>query len=201
MSNINNNLKADLNSPKYKILALFGKSGAGKDTIQKWLIEKFPNWNGIVSCTTRPKREYERDGIDYHFLEPDEFAEKVLNGSMLEATSFNDWFYGTSIDELKENTINVGVFNIEGVSCLLEDSRLEILPVYIQCYDRERLYRNLKREKNPNCLEICRRFLTDEKDFSNIPFDFIPYANVYNKEIRFDGIINVPEIKDFIYNN
>ena len=66
---------------------------------------------------------------------------------MLEATSFNDWFYGTSIDELKENTINVGVFNIEGVSCLLEDSRLEVLPVYIQCYDRERLYRNLKREK------------------------------------------------------
>ena len=39
------------------------------------------------------------------------------------------------------------------------------------------MLRNIKREKVPNCLEICRRFITDEKDFSDINFDYITFDN------------------------
>ena len=99
---------------KYKLIALFGESGAGKDTIQKWMVSKLEGTKGIVSYTTRPKRDYEVEGKDYHFLTNEEFAIKVLDGTMLEATSFNDWFYGTSIDELDKDKINIGVFNIHG---------------------------------------------------------------------------------------
>ena len=54
---------------KIKILALFGKSGAGKDTVQKYIVKKIPSlFNGIVSCTTRPQREFEYNGKDYHFI-------------------------------------------------------------------------------------------------------------------------------------
>ena len=78
---------------KIKVVALFGKSGAGKDTVQRYLIDAYPNdAKGIVSCTTRPKRDYEQHGVDYHYLTTEKFAEKVLNGEMLEATEFNDWF-------------------------------------------------------------------------------------------------------------
>lgn len=75
---------------RIKIIALFGKSGAGKDTIQKRLTEKLVNAHGIVSCTTRPIREKEKDGIDYNFLSVEDFTKKVLNGEMLEATEFNN---------------------------------------------------------------------------------------------------------------
>ena len=98
----------------YKIIALFGPSGSGKDTLAKILAER-KDINEIVSCTTRPMRDYEKDGVDYHFLTNEDFAKKVLDGSMLEATSFRDWFYGTPIDSLKEDKINVGVFNIQGI--------------------------------------------------------------------------------------
>ena len=162
---------------KYKILALFGESGAGKDTIQKWMVSKLEGTKGIVSCTTRPKRDYEIEGQDYYFIDPIKFAEKVLNGTMLEATSFNDWFYGTPIDELDKNKINIGVFNIQGIECLLEDSRLDVIPVYVEVSDKTRLIRTLQREENPNCLEICRRFQTDKKDFDDIPFDFEVFGN------------------------
>lgn len=162
---------------KYKILALFGKSGAGKDTVQKQLIKASPTWNGIISCTTRPKRDYEKNGVDYYFLSLEEFTQKVLNMSMLEATEFNNWFYGTTLDALKKNTVNIGVFNIKGIECLLQDPRLEVIPVYIYCEDRIRLIRNLNREQEPNCKEICRRFLADERDFSNIDFTYFTFDN------------------------
>ena len=182
---------------KYKILALFGKSGAGKDTIQKWLTTNY-NMNGIISCTTRPPRDYERDGIHYHFLSNEEFAQKVLNMSMLEATIFNDWCYGTPIESLKEDKINVGVFNIQGIECLLQDNRLDILPIFIDCSDKKRLLRNIKREKVPNCLEICRRFITDEKDFSDINFDYITFDNNDDRNRGFYGILNLPTVKEFL---
>ena len=182
---------------KYKVLALFGKSGAGKDTIQKWLTTNY-NMNGIISCTTRPPRDYERDGIHYHFLSNEEFAQKVLNMSMLEATVLNDWCYGTPIESLKEDKINVGVFNIQGIECLLQDNRLDILPIFIDCSDKTRLLRNIKREKVPNCLEICRRFITDEKDFSDINFDYITFDNNDDRNRGFYGILNLPAVKEFL---
>lgn len=159
------------NKMKYKILALFGESGTGKDTIQKWIVSNLSNTKGLVSCTTRPQRDYEVDGVDYHFLEADVFANKIIDGSMLEATTFNNWFYGTPIEALDKDKINVGVFNIQGIECLLDDSRLDVIPVYVWAPPKERLIRALDREKNPNCTEVCRRFLADEKDFDYIPFE------------------------------
>jgi guanylate kinase len=106
-----------------------------------------------------------------------EFTQKVLNGSMLEATEFRDWFYGTSIDELDVEKINVGVFNIAGIEALLADSRLEVIPVLVYAEDRIRLYRALMRERDPDCEEICRRFFADQKDFESIDFNYLIWEN------------------------
>ena len=162
---------------KIKIVALFGKSGAGKDAIQK-KITSSNNYHSIVSCTTRPAREKEKNSINYFFLTNDEFAEKVMNNEMLEATSFRGWFYGTSLDSLNQEQINIGVFNIAGIEALLEDSRLDVLPIWISAPDKVRLLRSLNREENPDCAEICRRFQTDEADFRAIDFDYETVENI-----------------------
>lgn len=162
---------------KIKIIALFGKSGAGKDTIQRQIKMNIPEVNSIVSCTTRPPREKEVNGVDYHFLSLEQFTQKVLNGDMLEATEFRDWFYGTSISELDPDKINVGVFNIAGIEALLADSRLEVVPVFVYAEDKVRLYRSLMREVDPDCEEICRRYFADQKDFENINFYYVVWEN------------------------
>ena len=175
---------------KYKILALFGESGAGKDTL-KDILAKREQTNKIVNTTTRPIREGEINGVSYHFIPPAEFAAGILNGDFIEATDFNDWFYGTSIKELKEDTVNIGVFNIYGIECMLTDPRLEVLPVYIKTSDKLRLLRALEREENPNCHEICRRFLADKKDFDDIPFE---YKVVNNDEGTFSSILQLTDL-------
>lgn len=180
---------------KFKILALFGESASGKDTIQKWLVntETGIPVHGIVSCTTRPRRDYEQEGIDYYFLTNEQFAEKVLNGDMLEATNFNNWFYGTPIDALDKTKINIGVFNPAGINALIADSRLEVIPLYVQASDKTRLLRSLNREENPNCAEICRRYFADKKDFYDFDFEYA----IINNEIAFDKKSLIMFLQDF----
>lgn len=157
---------------KYQVVALIGKAGAGKDSIQKATCELHPlMFHPIVSCTTRPAREGEIDGVDYHYITLNEFTRKVLNGDMLEATEFRDWFYGTTLDSLSKDKINIGVFNPAGVEALLEDPRLDVIIFEVVAPDKQRLMRYLNREETPDCAEMCRRYFTDEKDFSALDFD------------------------------
>ena len=126
----------------YKIIALIGEAGCGKDTIMKQVLAAAPDrFNEIISCTTRPPREGETDGVNYHFLTQDEFIIDVLANKMLEHTNFNGWNYGTSKDALREDKINIGVFNPAGIYALKdkEDIELEVYRVIVS--DKERMLR------------------------------------------------------------
>lgn len=162
----------------YKILALMGPSGSGKDTVLKEVLKKNPKeFNKIINCTTRPMREGEVNGVDYFFISPETFAEQVLNFDMIEATNFNDWFYGTSKDALVNNAINIGVFSPEAVEALLESPDIELMVLELAASDKTRLLRQLNREANPNVHEIIRRFKADEEDFADLDILRITLVN------------------------
>lgn len=163
---------------RYQVIALMGKAGAGKDTIQSATCHKHPElFNKIISCTTRPPRDNEKNGKDYHFLSVIDFTHKVLNGDMLEATEFRDWFYGTSIDSLVEDKINIGVFNPAGVEALLQTPNISVLVIYVDVDDKTRLMRYLQRSEHPDCAEMCRRYFADEKDFADLDFEYVTISN------------------------
>ena len=169
---------------KYKIVALFGEAGSGKDYIVKNIMKTELGkryLNEIISSTTRPPREGEKDGINYNFISYDEFTKK----DFLEYTTFRNWWYGTSIDSLDINKINIGVFNIAGIYQLtnsnINNKRVNCLPIYIKVNPKIRLIRQLQRENNPDCDEIIRRYLTDQKDFFNIPFEYKIIENNYDE--------------------
>lgn len=161
---------------KYKIIALFGEAGSGKDYIQKAVMKTIwgkTHFNQIISCTTRPPREGEKDGVDYHFISSsEEFFNFENLQKWIEFTNFRNWWYGTSIDHLSKDKINIGVFNIAGIKSINEDEEMECFPIYIKTYPKIRLLRQLQRETEPDCDEIIRRYLTDKKDFSEIPFHY-----------------------------
>lgn len=183
---------------KYTIVALCGEAGSGKDTLAAQLAKEY-DWNFVISCTTRPMREGEVDGVNYHFLSKDIFAEKILSGEMLEATIFNDWGYGTSIDSLKKDKINIGVFNPDGLSILSENSDINLYVFYLSVTPKERLLRQLNREENPNVEEIIRRYSADKKNFDFYLSGYNDYITLKN-ETKEDFEYNIKIIKDYLEN-
>lgn len=164
---------------KYRIIAFMGQAGSGKDTLMQRILTKNHSLHEIISCTTRPPREGEVNGVNYFFITPTQFGDKVLNGEMLEATCFNDWFYGTSYDSLRSDCVNIGVFNPAGIESLIERKDIELTVFYVQASDKTRLLRQLNREQDPDVHEIIRRFKADWIDFDDL--SDIPYVVLTNE--------------------
>ena len=83
------------------LIAISAPSGTGKSTLCEEIRRKKPEIKFSVSCTTRPKRKYEKDGINYYFLNEDEFKSKIKNNELLEYEEVHGYYYGTLINTLK----------------------------------------------------------------------------------------------------
>jgi len=83
------------------LIAISAPSGTGKSTLCEEIRRKKPEIKFSVSCTTRPKRNYEKDGINYYFLTEDEFKSKIKNNELLEYEEVHGYYYGTLINTLK----------------------------------------------------------------------------------------------------
>lgn len=85
------------------IAVLSGFSGAGKGTIMKHLLEKYPEkYHLSISATTRAPRQGEQDGREYFFKTTEEFEEMIANGELLEYANFNHNYYGTPRDYVEK---------------------------------------------------------------------------------------------------
>lgn len=174
-----------------KIFYVMGKSSSGKDTIYKQLRERDKALRTVVPYTTRPIREGETEGVEYFFVDIDKLARMREGRQIIEERSYNTkcgvWTYFTAddgqIDLEKYDYLMIGT--LVSYSALKEYFGAEkIVPVYIQVEDGERLLRAVSRERKepvPRYAELCRRFLADEKDFSE---EQLQRAGV---EVRFEN--------------
>lgn len=81
-----------------KCIIISAPSGTGKSTIIAWLMSQHPELrlSFSISCTSRPPRGKEQNGVEYFFLSPDEFRQRILNDEFLEYEEvYTDRFYGT----------------------------------------------------------------------------------------------------------
>lgn len=158
-----------------KIFYLMGKSASGKDSIFKKIKEKMPELKTIVIYTTRPIREGETEGIEYHFVNEEKLQEFQSEGKVIELREYNTvhgiWKYFTVNDgqfDAEDNYIAIGTLeSYKGMRDYL--GKEKIVPIYIEVEDGVRLERALAREKaqkEPKYEELCRRFLADSVDFS-----------------------------------
>ena len=83
------------------LIVLTAPSGAGKTTLARRVMAEVPGLRFSVSATTRPPREGERDGVDYFFISPGEFEERIEAGAFVEYEEvYPGRFYGTLASQL-----------------------------------------------------------------------------------------------------
>ena len=81
-----------------KLIIISAPSGTGKSTIISWLMKEHPELNLAfsISCTSRPPRGKEQNGVEYFFLTPEEFRQRIDNDEFLEYEEvYEGRFYGT----------------------------------------------------------------------------------------------------------
>ena len=79
-----------------KVIIFSAPSGSGKSTIINYLMQQQLNLHFSISATSRPPRGTEQNGVEYFFLTPEEFRERIANGEFLEYEEvYKDRFYGT----------------------------------------------------------------------------------------------------------
>jgi guanylate kinase len=90
-------------APGAMLVIVSGPSGVGKDTVisSLCLVPSDPERYFVITCTTRPRREYEVDGVHYHFLTHEEFERRREAGGFLEANLVHGHWYGTPRDEVR----------------------------------------------------------------------------------------------------
>ena len=93
------------NLSKGLVFVLSAPAGTGKTTLVRMLRSEFPCVTESISCTTRPIRAGEVDGVDYIFLSPEEFNRKIKAGDFLEHAKVFNHEYGTSQDYVHQKQI------------------------------------------------------------------------------------------------
>jgi guanylate kinase len=83
------------------LIVISGPSGVGKDTLIKRLLELDRNLRYSVSCTTRPPRPGEQDGVDYSFVSRERFQQLIDEGAFLEHATYNGNLYGTLAERVE----------------------------------------------------------------------------------------------------
>ena len=143
-----------------RLFIIAAPSGAGKTTMCKAVLKHFPNMLYSVSYTTRKSRNGEQNGIDYHFIEKDNFKNNIKFGKWAEWAEVHGNYYGTST-ELLDKGLDSGCdiildIDVQGTIQLL-DRYPESITIFIMPPSIEELKRRLKLRDTDSSEVISKR--------------------------------------------
>ncbi len=160
-----------------KVLIITAPSGAGKTTIVQHLLKRFPDSLAFsVSATSRNIRQGEQDGIDYYFLSPGAFMEKVERGEFLEWEEvYKDQYYGTLYSEIdriwKDRKHIIFDVDVKGAKKLKTHFVSESVAVFVRPPSLQVLVDRLRR-RNTETIKSLKKRINRIKEELTYEFQF-----------------------------
>lgn len=198
------------------LIIISSPSGAGKSTLCKMILQNDPLIKLSVSVTTRPKRDKEIDGVDYHFITKEKFNELVKNDGFLEYAEVFDYHYGTLKSEVEKEFLNGNsvLFDIDWQGARQIRKKYDadkIISIFVLPPTIQELEKRLKGRAQDSIENVMKRMAKakieishyDEYEFVLINDDLTTTYNNIFSIIRSKKISSVPkyQIERFIKNN
>ena len=160
------------------MLVLSSPSGAGKTSIARELLAVDNNIQMSVSATTRPRRPGEVHGVDYSFVEPNEFRGMIDDKKLLEYAKVFDYYYGTPRQPVEEALASGRdiLFDIDwqGTQQLAEHAGEDLIRVFILPPSTRELERRLKTRAQDSASVVANRMAKAMDEISHYPeYDYI----------------------------
>jgi guanylate kinase len=177
------------------LVLISAPSGGGKTTLCEQVLAADPNAVRAVTCTTRHPRPGEKDGVDYHFLDPQEFQRKVEAGEFLEHATVYGNRYGTLkgevLDKLSQGKDILLSVDIQGAETLAErtrsdsDLRLALVSVFITPASMEILEERLRRRAKDSEETIAQRLSVARAELAHWNrFDYLILSTTVAEDLR-----------------
>lgn len=160
------------------MFVLSSPSGAGKSTLARSLLASDDNLSMSVSATTRPPRDGEVDGVDYHFMTQDEFGLLLNRDAFIEHAKVFDNYYGTPSEPVEE-ALNSGrdvLFDIDwqGAQQLSEAGGEDLVKVFILPPSKQELETRLKKRASDSAEVVAGRMAKANDEISHwAEYDYI----------------------------
>lgn len=167
------------------LVVVTAPSGAGKTTLIKRLLDDIPTLMFSISHTTRPKRETEVDGKDYHFVTRETFEEMIDNNEFIEWAKVHNEYYGTSYKELmktvaEDNDIILDV-DVQGAMAL-RDKKQRAFYVFIKPPSIEVLKDRLENRQSESSESLELRIWNAKRELAYAPqFDKVIVNEIVDK--------------------
>ncbi|UCC72622.1 MAG: guanylate kinase [Gemmatimonadota bacterium] len=150
-------------------VAVCGPSGAGKTTVARALVDRSDDFVFSVSATTRPTRPGEREGVDYDFVDRDEFEAMIRNGELLEWAEVHGELYGTPRANLEEaerrNRLLLLDIDVQGARQVVE-ALSDAVTIFLLPPSFEVLMDRLRGRGSEDESRLRRRFETAKKELA-----------------------------------
>lgn len=177
-----------------------GRSCSGKDTMINWLCKTDEKYKRIITYTTRPKRQFEINGLDYNFVSDEYFQYMRTHNQLIECADYlvadgSFWWYGSQITEeqYKSDTIYLIALTPGGiVNMNRKIPKKYRASIYFDIPADLALERALKRDGTTE--EVYRRHKADSKMFDSVTTQLIPDATI---KIRNGKLINLGRDVDY----
>ena len=165
-----------------RLIVLSAPSGAGKDTVLRMLRQRDLDLHVVVTCTTRPRREEERDGVDYRFLSRDDFADLQRRGELLEYAEYAEHSYGTPKQDVRDAFARgedaLLKIEVQGAALVKRQFPGTVM-VFLAPPDLAELERRLRDRGVSDPADMARRLEAARRELGQIPrYDYLVVNHV-----------------------
>jgi guanylate kinase len=178
-----------------RLFVLSAPSGTGKDTVLRGLRQRDPSLHVLVTCTTRPRRPEEVDGVDYQFVSPQTFETMLEQDELLEHAEYSGYQYGAPKQPVREALARgqdvILKIEVQGAAKVKRQIP-ETVMIFLAPPSMDELERRISARGVLDPVDLRRRLAAAQRELTAIPqYDYLVVNHAHRVDEAVDQLEHI----------